>query len=114
MDARASAPRRTSTATSRRSRSPGALGAAISYYRAALRHPAEALESSRRIERPTLILWGESDPYVPPGLAEPDAELVPDARVEILPGAGHWVQNERPERVNELLLDFLGPPGGTA
>jgi pimeloyl-ACP methyl ester carboxylesterase len=28
--------------------------------------------------------------------------------VQILPGAGHWLQQERPREVNEALLDFLG------
>ena len=29
------------------------------------------------------------------------------ARMEVLPGAGHWIQQERAEAVNALLLDFL-------
>jgi pimeloyl-ACP methyl ester carboxylesterase len=32
---------------------------------------------------------------------------VPNARVERLPDASHWVQVDRPEWVNALLLDFL-------
>jgi hypothetical protein len=30
--------------------------------------------------------------------------------VHLIEGAGHWVQQEQPERVNTVLLDFLRPP----
>jgi pimeloyl-ACP methyl ester carboxylesterase len=43
-------------------------------------------------------------------LAAPDLTWVPHARVKYLPDAGHWVQNDRPEQVNALLLDFLNSP----
>jgi pimeloyl-ACP methyl ester carboxylesterase len=29
-------------------------------------------------------------------------------RSELLPGCGHWTQQERPDAVNRILLDFLG------
>ena len=40
-------------------------------------------------------------------LAQPDPRWVPDVRVERIAEAGHWVQAEASERVNELLLAFL-------
>lgn len=61
----------------------------------------------RRIEAPVLVIWGEGDRYLVPELAEPDPAWVPNARVERLPDASHWVQQDRPEKVNELLLGFL-------
>jgi pimeloyl-ACP methyl ester carboxylesterase len=30
----------------------------------------------------------------------------------MLPGCGHWTQQERPDEVNAALLEFLGAPGG--
>lgn len=43
------------------------------------------------ITAPTLVLWGERDPYLPPRFAEAYAEAVGGpAEVELLPGAGHW------------------------
>lgn len=39
-------------------------------------------------------------------MAEPPKRWVPNARVEHIPDASHWVQNAAPERVNELLLAF--------
>ncbi len=65
----------------------------------------------RRIEAPVLVIWGEQDRYLGRELAEPDRPWVPHCRVERLPDASHWVQVDRPERVNTLLLDFLAHPG---
>jgi len=97
----------------------GALTAALNYYRANmppaswLRDPPEPAE----ITVPTMILWGEADVYMDPLLLERSAATVTGPlRVERLPGVSHWVQQEVPDRVNELLLDFLGaqPRGGSA
>jgi epoxide hydrolase 4 len=87
---------------------PGALTGMIAYYRAALRNtPRKALSSLRPIAAPTLVIWGERDAYLGSELAEPDPRWVPDVRVQRIPEASHWVQHEAPERVNELLIEFL-------
>jgi pimeloyl-ACP methyl ester carboxylesterase len=86
----------------------GALTAMINYYRAALRRPTRAAGArARPIEAPTLVIWGDHDTALGPELAEPEARWVKDVRVEHLPEATHWVQHDAPERVNELLLEFL-------
>ena len=90
---------------------PGALTAAINYYRAALRRRPPRDPAVRIIEAPVLVIWGEQDRYLGLELAEPDRRWVPNVRVEQLPNAGHWVQLDQPERVNTLLLDFLEQPG---
>jgi pimeloyl-ACP methyl ester carboxylesterase len=91
-------------------RADGALTAALNYYRANmppaswLRDPPDPLE----ITVPTMIIWGEADAYMDPLLLERSAATVTaPLRVERLPGVSHWVQQEVPDRVNELLLDFL-------
>ena len=90
---------------------PGALTAAINYYRAAFRAgPGEMSRDVRRIESPTLLVWGERDRYLSPRLAEGLGEWVADLRVERLPAASHWVQHDEPETVNRLLLSFLEHP----
>jgi pimeloyl-ACP methyl ester carboxylesterase len=83
---------------------PGTLTAAINYYRAALRHPP-----ARRVrtDAPTLVIWGEKDVALTTGLLEGLEYYAPDVHVERLPTAGHWVQNEAPEEVTRLLIDFL-------
>ncbi len=89
---------------------PGALTAAVNYYRALLRrNPLSVRARLRRIEVPVLVIWGEQDRYLEAGLARPPRRWVSNARVERLPDASHWVQLDRPERVNALLLDFLAP-----
>jgi pimeloyl-ACP methyl ester carboxylesterase len=56
-----------------------------------------------------MIIWGEDDTYMDPVLLERSAETVTGfLRVERLPGVSHWVQEEVPDRVNELMIDFFG------
>lgn len=65
--------------------------------------------AERRVEQPALFLTGERDPvrrFMP---AEAMRGWVTDLRAEVVvPGAGHWVQQQEPEAVNDALLDFLG------
>jgi epoxide hydrolase 4 len=87
---------------------PGALTAMVNYYRAALRRsPKAALAGLRRIDTPTLVIWGERDRHLGAALAEPLAQWVSNVRVERLPEATHWVQHDAPERVSELLLELF-------
>ncbi|WP_437312136.1 alpha/beta fold hydrolase [Sorangium sp. So ce388] len=87
---------------------PGALTATINYYRAAFRPSSmRDLGKSPRIDTPVLVIWGEHDRYLGSELAAPDPELVPNARVTRIPDASHFVHYDRPERVNQLLLEFL-------
>jgi pimeloyl-ACP methyl ester carboxylesterase len=88
----------------------GAMTCAINYYRAAFRrHPKQLLAIMRRIDQPVLVIWGEQDRFIGRELAQPEPDWVPHARVERLPSASHWVQNDEPEAVNELLVEFLKP-----
>ena len=57
-----------------------------------------------------LVIWGEKDRFLRRELADPPPLWVPNARVERLPDASHWVQQDRPEKVNTLLSDFLQRP----
>ena len=88
-------------------RTPGALTAAMSYYRAAIRRTLMGRPPKYvRIDCPVLVIWGDKDRHLGKEMATPPAKLVPNARVEHIPDASHWVQNAAPERVNELLLAF--------
>ena len=87
---------------------PGALMSAINFYRAAMRGGVPSLvRSPRPITIPTLLIWGDRDPYLVRSLTEGLAKWVTDLRVHHLPQATHWVQHDDPVRVNELLLGFL-------
>jgi pimeloyl-ACP methyl ester carboxylesterase len=91
---------------------PGALTGMINYYRAALRQSPRSVQSRMKpFEAQTLVIWGERDRFIGAELAEPLPRLVPNARVERVPEAGHFVQSEAPARVNELLGAFLAETG---
>jgi pimeloyl-ACP methyl ester carboxylesterase len=66
------------------------------------------------VSPPALYVYGDRDlvPAFPgtPELIEKLPESMPDLRRKplVLPGCGHWTQQERPDEVNEALLDFLG------
>ena len=86
---------------------PGALTAALNYYRAMRdQHSRRMLFSPPLIDAPTMLIWGDRDRYLRTQLAEASQRWVPQLRVEHV-DASHWVQNGAPETVNALLLDFL-------
>jgi epoxide hydrolase 4 len=88
---------------------PGAPTAMTNYYRAALRQrPRRAKARIRPVEAPTLVIWGERDRHLGAELAEPGRADVPNLeRVVRLPDASHWVHQDEPERVSQLLVDFF-------
>ncbi len=88
-------------------RGPGALTAPLNYYRAALRYARDLYGPPLMIPMPTLLIWGERDPYLSIHLTENLDRWVPDLRVERIADASHWVQNDVPDRVNRLLVGFF-------
>ncbi|HTS02204.1 MAG TPA: alpha/beta fold hydrolase, partial [Thermoanaerobaculia bacterium] len=86
---------------------PGALTAAVNYYRAALRFPPRSRGRAWPEDLETLVVWGERDRYLGPGLLDGLDRWVPRLTIERIPDASHWVQADAPERVNELLIRFL-------
>ncbi len=92
---------------------PGALTAAVNYYRALFRrNPLKARALLRKIEVPVMVIWGQRDRFLGKELAEPDPSWVPNRRVERLPDASHFVAEDRPDEVNTLLIEFLNPGNG--
>lgn len=59
------------------------------------------------LDVPTLVVVGERDKADFHAIAKHLAEQIPDARLEVVPGAGHLVGVEQPDALNELLLEFL-------
>ena len=56
---------------------------------------------------PTLVIWGEKDPYILTDNLNGLERYVPKLTVERIPDATHWVVHEKSARVNELIRDFL-------
>jgi pimeloyl-ACP methyl ester carboxylesterase len=59
-----------------------------------------------RITAPTLVVWGAGDRMVDPSYAGIFEEKIPDARVAIIPEAGHLIGYERPEPYARAVLDW--------
>lgn len=63
-----------------------------------------------KVQHPLLVLWGENDPWTPIKAAEIYRKLGETGQpVEVvgIPKAGHCPHDERPDIVNELILDWL-------
>jgi pimeloyl-ACP methyl ester carboxylesterase len=86
---------------------PGALTAALNYYRANFRRDPLELASSAHVAAETLVIWGEKDPALSLELLRGLEEVAPQLQVQRIPNAGHWVQREAPAEVNRLVLAFL-------
>jgi pimeloyl-ACP methyl ester carboxylesterase len=61
-----------------------------------------------RITVPTLVLWGRDDKLFPSAYAARWGELLPNARVEIIPECGHLPHIEKADIAAQKLLGFLG------
>ena len=59
-----------------------------------------------RIDKPTLLLWGDKDGIVSQGYAEAWRKELPDARLETIAGAGHYPQWEQPATFAEKVVAF--------
>jgi len=89
---------------------PGRLTAGLNYYRANLsrEHWWAGLHGDLKITTPTALVWGDQDPALGRQQAEKSADHVAaDFRLEVLEGAGHWLQFERPAEVGRSLIQVL-------
>ena len=82
---------------------PGRLTAGLNYYRANLKTGGAAWERLQRmgdITSPTQLIWGDQDPALGRRQAEQTrAHVKGRFHLEVLEGAGHWLQFERPDEV---------------
>jgi epoxide hydrolase 4 len=107
----------TRTAYHRAWAQPGALTGGVNYYRASPLHPPTETDPGARrlaldpkaftVRVPTLVVWGEGDLALLPGLLDGLDEVVPDLTIERLPEATHWLLHEQPARIASLISDFL-------
>jgi len=67
------------------------------------RHTDELEPLLDQIDAPTLVIWGEADPWLPASVGAELAERIPGARLALLPGAGHLVQEDEPDELVRLL-----------
>lgn len=58
-------------------------------------------------QMPTLIVWGDQDKIIPLVHARQAHEAIPNSRLEVIQGAGHYPHVEDPARFGRILEDFL-------
>ena len=84
----------------------GAVTAALNYYR----NVFESGLTGRQwgvLDVPTLMIWGENDTALGKELTYGTEQYVRDFRIKYIPNCSHWVQQERPELVNQYIREFL-------
>jgi epoxide hydrolase 4 len=97
---------------------PGALTGGLNYYRAARIGPPTGEEDvdldgitrglpSLIVEVPTLVIWGEKDPYLLPSNLVGLEEYVANLTIRRAPLGTHWVIHEKPDYVNSCIADFI-------
>lgn len=79
-----------------------------------LAHPVAA--ELKKIGQPVLVLFGEQDALIPNKFLHPSltvtavaakARSIPGSTIQLIPEAGHLLQYEKPEAVNEAVIHFL-------
>jgi epoxide hydrolase 4 len=93
------------------------LNGGLNYYRASPLRPPRATDPAAtavslpiealRIERPTLVIWGQQDHALLPCLTEGLEDYIADLTLVPLPQASHWVVHEEPQRVVQEISAFL-------
>jgi pimeloyl-ACP methyl ester carboxylesterase len=89
---------------------PGRLTAALNYYRANFSDPPAwaARAGQLKVTAPTVLLWGDQDPALGRLQAETTGRhMTGDYRLDVLEGAGHWLQFERPDEVGRSLVEVV-------
>ncbi len=88
---------------------PGAARGMLGYYRAAGRALGSRVERTALpiITSPTLLLWGVEDTALGLELTERNEQRVTNLKVELVPGASHWLADERPALVLERATSFF-------
>ena len=89
---------------------PGALRAALNWYRAMSPTSRSLAEIGMKIAQPVLYLFGNADlpTYVRPEVRALQANFLTGPFESIELGAGHWLIQEKPKEVVEAVLDHVG------
>ncbi|WP_343574168.1 alpha/beta fold hydrolase [Mycobacterium sp.] len=85
---------------------PGALTAAINWYRAMpLSNPRSI---NQKVSVPTLYVWSDQDiALLPKAAYNTGSYVTAEYRFEVMPGVSHWIPDEEPDKLAGLLLDWF-------
>jgi pimeloyl-ACP methyl ester carboxylesterase len=64
-------------------------------------------ETVAGIRIPALVICGAEDKMTPPSLSQFIRDSIPEARLALIEGAGHFIMLENPEAFNTVLIDFV-------
>ena len=80
----------------------------INWYRNFDRNWEETADLEQRVHQPALMICAQRDPVLPPWMAAGMQKSVPNLTKTItIKGCGHWTQQEKPDEVNQALIEFL-------
>ncbi|MDB5454504.1 MAG: alpha/beta hydrolase fold [Caulobacter sp.] len=81
----------------------------INWYRNFTRNWERSAALPTRIDGiPCLMIMAEWDAVLPPSLADRMGDQIGDLEKVLIKGSGHWTQQEKPDEVNAILIDWLG------
>ncbi len=80
----------------------------INWYRNFTRNWHASKDLEHRVHQPSLMIMAEKDAVLPPSAADGMEALIPDLEKRLVKDSGHWTQQEQPEEVNRIMLDWLG------
>jgi 2-hydroxymuconate-semialdehyde hydrolase len=66
-------------------------------------------EALSQLPHSTLIIWGEKDPFQKPEYGPRLEQAIPNARLTVIDDVGHFLLEEKPGEIGDLILDFLIP-----
>ena len=79
----------------------------INWYRNFTRNWQASEGVDQKVRVPSLMVMAEKDAVLPPSAADGMEAYVPDLEKVLVKDSGHWTQQEKPEEVNRLILDWL-------
>ncbi len=79
----------------------------INWYRNFTRNWQRSAGVEQQVRVPGLMVMAEKDAVLPPSAADGMENFVPDLERALILDSGHWTQQEKPEEVNRVILDWL-------
>jgi len=79
----------------------------INWYRNFTRNWEKAEGVDQQVRVPSLMVMAEKDAVLPPSAADGMEAYVPDLEKALIKDSGHWTQQEKPQDVNRVILDWL-------
>ena len=79
----------------------------INWYRNFTRNWERSADQVDKVDCPCLMIGAARDVVLPPSLMDGMEKYVPNLTKHVVEDSGHWTQQEQPEEVNEVMIDWL-------